>query len=56
MISHGLKPFEVRPKILIPSAPDGFEVPWLRRLVGEGLEVGDKTPTEVAPIVDAVSG
>jgi hypothetical protein len=29
-ISHGLKPFEVRPKSLIPSAPDGFEVPWLR--------------------------
>jgi hypothetical protein len=36
--------------------PNGFEVPWLRRLVGEGLEVGDKTLTEVAPIVDAVSG
>jgi hypothetical protein len=36
--------------------PDGFEVPWLRWLVGEGLEVGDKTPTEVAPIVDVVSG
>jgi hypothetical protein len=55
-ISHCLKPFEVRPKSLIPPAPDGFEVPWLRRLVGEGLEVGDKTLTEVAPIVDAVSG
>jgi hypothetical protein len=53
-ISHGLKPLEVRPKSLIPSAPDGFEVPRLRRLVGEGLEVSDKTPTEVAPIVDAV--
>jgi hypothetical protein len=36
--------------------PDGFEVPWLRWLVGEGLEIGDKTPTEVAPIIDAVSG
>jgi hypothetical protein len=55
-ISHGLKPLEVRSKSLIPSTPDGFEVPWLRRLVGEGLEVGDKTPTEVTPIVDAVSG
>jgi hypothetical protein len=53
-ISHGLKPLEVRPKSLIPSAPNGFEVPRLRRLVGEGLEVGDKTPNEVAPIVDAV--
>jgi hypothetical protein len=54
-ISHGLKPLEVRPKRFIPSTPDGFEVPRLHRLVGEGLEVGDKTPTEVAPIVDAVS-
>jgi hypothetical protein len=54
-ISHGLKPLEVRPKSLIPSASDGFEVPWLRRFVEEGLEVGDKTPTEVAPIIDAVS-
>jgi hypothetical protein len=36
--------------------PDGFEVPWLRRLVEERLEVGDKTPTEVAPIVDVVLG
>jgi hypothetical protein len=55
-ISHGLKSFEVRPKRLIPSAPDGFEVPWPRRLVREGLEVGNKTPTGVAPIVDTVSG
>jgi hypothetical protein len=35
---------------------DGFEVPWLRRFVGERLEVGDEAPTEVAPVVDAVSG
>jgi hypothetical protein len=54
-ISHGLKPLEVRPKCFIPPVPDGFEVPWLRRLVGEGLKVGDETPTEVAPVVDAVS-
>jgi hypothetical protein len=54
-ISHGLKPLEVRPKCLIPPAPDRFEVPWLRRLVEKGLKVGDETPTEVAPIVDAVS-
>jgi hypothetical protein len=53
-ISHDLKPLEVRLKSLIPSASDGFEVPRLRRFVGEGLEVGDKTSTEVAPIVDAV--
>jgi hypothetical protein len=54
-ISHGLKPLEVRPECFIAPTPDGFEVPWLRRLVGEGLEVGDETPTEVTPIVDAMS-
>jgi hypothetical protein len=54
-ISHGLKPLEVRPKRFILPAPDGFEVPQLRWLVGEGLEVGDKAPTEVARIIDAVS-
>jgi hypothetical protein len=53
-ISHGLKPLEVRPECLIAPTPDGFEVPWLRRLVGEGLEVGDETLTEVTPIVDVV--
>jgi hypothetical protein len=54
-ISHGLKPLEVRTKCFIPPAPDGFEVPWLRRFVGEGLKVGDEAPTKVAPIIDAVS-
>ena len=55
-ISHGLKPFEVRPESLIPPTLDGFEVPRLRWLVGEGLEVGGETSTEVSPVVDAVSG
>jgi hypothetical protein len=54
-ISHGLKPLEVRPKCFIAPAPDGFEVPWLRRLVRVGLKVGGEMPTEVTPIVDAVS-
>jgi hypothetical protein len=27
----------------------------MHRLVREGLEVGDEPPTEVAPVVDAVS-
>jgi hypothetical protein len=54
-ISHGLKPLEVRPKCFIALAPDGFEGPWLRWLVREGLEaVGNETPTEVTPIVNAV--
>jgi hypothetical protein len=54
-VSHGLKPLKVRPKCFIAPPPDGFEVTWLRRLVGERLKVGDETPTEVTPIVDAVS-
>jgi hypothetical protein len=54
-ISHGLKSLEVRPKCFIPPTPDEFEVPWLRRLVGEGLKVGNEASTEVAPIIDAVS-
>jgi hypothetical protein len=55
-ISHGLEPFEVRPKSFVPPTLDGFEVPWLRRFVGEGLEIGGEASTEVAPVVDAVSG
>jgi hypothetical protein len=55
MIYHGLKPLDVGPKCFIAPAPDGFEVQWLRRLVREELEVGDEMPTEVTPIVDAVS-
>jgi hypothetical protein len=54
-IPHGLKPLEVWSKCFVPLASDGFEVPWLCRLVGEGLEVGNKAPTEVTPIIDAVS-
>jgi hypothetical protein len=54
-ISHGLESFEVRPESFVPPVLDGFEVPWLRRLVGEGLEVGDETSTEITPVVDAVS-
>jgi hypothetical protein len=54
-ISHSLKSFEVRPENLISSVPDGFEVPWLRRFVGERLKVSDEAPTEVAPVIDVVS-
>jgi hypothetical protein len=55
-VPHGLKPLKVRPEGLLGLAPDGFEVPWLRRLIGEGLEVGDETPTKVVPIIDAMLG
>jgi hypothetical protein len=55
-ISHGLEPFEVRPESFVPPTLDGFEVPWLRWFVGEGLKVGGEASTEVAPVVDAVSG
>jgi hypothetical protein len=51
---HCLKPFKERSEGLIVLAPDGFELPWLRRLIGERLEVHDKSATEVTPIVDAV--
>jgi hypothetical protein len=39
-----------------PPVLDGFEVPWLLRFVRERLEVGGEALTEVAPVVDAVSG
>jgi hypothetical protein len=55
-VPHCLKPLEERPKGFITLAPDGFEVPRLRWLVREGLEIGDEALTEVAPIIDAVSG
>jgi hypothetical protein len=55
-ISHGLEPFEVRPESFVPPTLDGFEVPWLRWFVGEGLKVGGEASTEVALVVDAVSG
>jgi hypothetical protein len=39
-----------------PPALDGFEVPRLRRFVGEGLKIGGEAKTEIALVVDAVSG
>jgi hypothetical protein len=54
-ISHGLEPFEVRSESFVPPALDGFEVPWLRWFVREGLKIGGEASTEVAPVVDAVS-
>jgi hypothetical protein len=55
-ISHGLEPFEVRPESFVPPTLDGFEVPWLRWFLREGLKVGGEASTEIAPVVDAVSG
>ena len=55
-VSHGLEPLKVRPESLIPPALDGFEVPWLRWFVLEGLKVSGEASTEVAPVVDVVSG
>jgi hypothetical protein len=55
-ISHSLEPFEVRTESFVPPTLDGFEVPWLRWFVEEGLKVGGEASTEVAPVVDAVSG
>jgi hypothetical protein len=52
---HRLKSFEERWEGFIVLAPNGFEVPWLRRFIGERLEVRDKPATEVALVVDVVS-
>jgi hypothetical protein len=54
-VYHCLNSFEERSEGLIILAPDGFEVPWLRRLIGERQKVHNKPETEVTPIVDAVS-
>jgi hypothetical protein len=54
-VPHRLKPFEERSESLIILAPNGFEVPWLCRFIGERLVVRDKLATEVTPVVDAVS-
>jgi hypothetical protein len=35
--------------------PNGFEVPWLCRFIGERQEIRDKLATEVTSVVDAVS-
>jgi hypothetical protein len=53
-VPHYLKSFEERLEGLIILAPDGFEVPWLRLLVRERLEIDDEAMTEVAPIVNVV--
>jgi hypothetical protein len=54
-VPHCLKSLEERSEGLIILVPNGFQVPWLRRLIEERLEVRDKLATEVAPVVDAVS-
>jgi hypothetical protein len=55
-VPHCLKPIEEQSEGLIFLVPDGFEVPWLRQLVGERLEICDEAMTEDAPIVDAGPG
>jgi hypothetical protein len=54
-VPHHLKSSEERAESLFTLAFDGFEVSWLRRFVGEGLEVCDKSATKISPIIDAVS-
>jgi hypothetical protein len=53
-IPHCLKSFEERLEGLIILASDGFEVPWLRRLIEKRLDDHDKPATEVTPIIDEV--
>jgi hypothetical protein len=44
-ISHSLEPFKVRSESFVPPALDGFEAPWLRWFIGEGLKVGGEAST-----------
>jgi hypothetical protein len=53
-VPHRLKSFEERLESFIILPPNGFEIPWLRQFIREGLEVRDKPVAEVTPIVDAV--
>jgi hypothetical protein len=55
MVPHCLESSEERTESFIVLALDGFEIPWLRRLVGEGLEVRDKPTAEISPIINAMS-
>ena len=53
-VPHCLKPLEERMKSFIILSPNGFEIPRLRRFIGEGLKVHDKPVIEISPIVDAM--
>jgi hypothetical protein len=55
MVPHRLKSFEEQSESFITLPPNGLEVPWLYRFIGERLKIHDKPATEVTPIVDAVS-
>jgi hypothetical protein len=54
-VPHHLKSSEERAESFVVLAFDGFEIPLLHRLVGEGLEVRDKLAVEISPIVDVMS-
>ena len=54
-VPHHLKSSEERVESFVVLAFDGFEIPLLHRLIGEGLEVRDKLAAEISPIVDVVS-
>jgi hypothetical protein len=52
-IPHCLESSKERTESFIVLALDGYEIPWLRRVVGEGLEVRDKPAAKISPIVVA---
>jgi hypothetical protein len=54
MVPHRLKTFDEQSESFITLSPNGLEVPWLHRFIGERLEIHDKLAAEVTPIVDAV--
>jgi hypothetical protein len=54
-VPHYLKSSEERTDSFTIMSPNGFEIPWLHWLIGEGLEVLDKPAAKISPIVDAMS-
>jgi hypothetical protein len=54
-VPHCLKSSEEQTKSFIILSPNRFEIPRLRRFIGEGLEVRDKPTTGISPIIHAVS-
>jgi hypothetical protein len=53
-IPHSFEMLQERAEGLITLVLDGFEVPWLCRLVGKGLQI-DKPVEEIGPVVDAMT-
>ena len=56
LVAHCLELLEVRMEVVVVLSLHRLQVPWLGRLVGEGVEVGSELRTEAVLAVDAVVG